>query len=560
MKHKIEQLIRKSSKDLQHQGVWPVFEIPEIDVTRPKNERFGDYASNVALVLAKAVGKSPMEIAGVLRDEILNALTAGQNDGGQSRNDTMKSQADATPSRDRLEIEKVSVVMPGYINFSFTQRYFETVVQNILYAKSDFGNNNFGTKVKVSNEFISANPTGPLHLGNGRGGFLGDSLSLILQKASFEVTNEYYVNDAGEQVMKLGHSVLKDEQAVYGGEYIDALHQQFGMNGEDVRLVGEQSAAYILKEYIQKTISEKMRVHFDVWVSEKKLVAEGYVEKAIAILKEKELTFEIDGALWFRSTQFGDDKDRVLVKSNGNKTYFASDCGYILHKMERGFTKLIEIWGADHHGYINRFKAASSALGLEDTVSFLIVQLVKVMKDGKEVRMSKRAGNVVLIDDLIDAVGHDVTRFFFLMYASNTHMNFDLGLAQEHSQKNPVFYAQYAHARIASIIQKASDAGISHESAKALAQNWHEKEVVLVRELALFPELIEEIAQSYEVHKLPHYAIRLADKFHSFYNECKVIDVEHPEVTAVRLQIVSATKIVLAETLRLIGVSAPEKM
>jgi arginyl-tRNA synthetase len=541
MKHQIEQLIRVSIDALQQGGVWPPFAVPvpPIEVTRPKSETFGDYTTNVALVLVKVVGKSPMEIAEVLKDEILKQVQ--DDDGGI--------------------IAIVDVAAPGYINFTFSQGYFETIVTQITQEKQKYGDTEVGASVKVNNEFISANPTGPLTVGNGRGGFFGDSLSRVLQKSGFEVTNEYYVNDAGEQVLKLGHSVLKDDQAVYGGEYIEVLHERFGQDGSDVREVGEKSAQYVLKEYIQKTVSEKMQVSFDVWMSEKNLFEKGYVDKAIETLKAKDLTFEVDGALWFHSTQFGDDKDRVLVKGDGNKTYFASDCGYILYKMERGFTRLIEIWGADHHGYINRFKAATQALGLaDDAVNFLIVQLVKVVKDGKEVRMSKRAGNIVLIDDLIDLVGHDVTRFFFLMYAPDTHMSFDLGLAAEHSQKNPVFYVQYAHARIASIMTKAMETDMPLESKTTLRQEWHEKEISLVRELSIFPELIEEIAKSYEVHKLPHYAIRLADKFHSFYNDCKVIDEAHPEVTVARLQVVSATKIVLAEAFRLIGVGAPDKM
>ncbi len=541
MKHQIEQLIGKSIEALQQSGVWPEFAVPSIEVTRPKSEAFGDYTTNIALVLAKVVGKSPMEIATVLRDEIVKSA---QND-----SESM--------------IATVEVAAPGYINFSFSQGYFETVMTRIIQEKHAYGDTQAGAGMKVNNEFISANPTGPLTVGNGRGGFFGDSLARILRKSGFDVTNEYYVNDAGEQVMKLGHSVLKDAEAVYGGEYIESINKQLTKNNQHktVREAGEWAARFVLEEYIQKTVAEKMQVSFDVWMSEKKLFEEGNVDKAIETLKAKELTFEVDGALWFRSTQFGDDKDRVLVKSDGNKTYFASDCGYTLSKMERGFTRLIEIWGADHHGYINRFKAAAQALGLpDDTVQFLIVQLVKVMKDGKEVRMSKRAGNVVLIDDLIEAVGHDVTRFFFLMYAPDTHMNFDLGLAQEHSQKNPVFYVQYAHARIASILRKADEAGAILENTSTAQASWHEKELSLGRQLALFPELVSSVSQSYEVHKIPHYAIGLADAFHSFYNDCKVIDEEHPDVTARRLRIVSATKIVLAETLRLIGVDAPEKM
>jgi arginyl-tRNA synthetase len=327
-----------------------------------------------------------------------------------------------------------------------------------------------------------------------------------------------------------------------------------------VRTVGRQSAAYVLQEYIQKTIQEKMQIVFDVWMSEADLYGQGYVERAIEVLKTRELTFEQDGALWFRSTSFGDDKDRVLVKQDGSKTYFASDCGYILSKMERGFTLCIETWGADHHGYINRFKAAAQALGLEQTPRFVIVQLVRVVKDGQEVRMSKRAGNVIAVDDLIDRVGHDVARFFFLMYSPDTHMNFDLGLAEERSQKNPVYYVQYAHARIASLLQKATEEGVVLDEAVSLDVLTHEKEISLIRELSRFPMLIESIARDFSVHLLPHYAISLADTLHAFYDACRVIDAEDIERTQARLALVRSAQRVLAETLRLIGVSAPDRM
>jgi arginyl-tRNA synthetase len=409
----------------------------------------------------------------------------------------------------------------------------------------------------VNNEFISANPTGPLTVGNGRGGFYADCVARVLRKAGYEVTNEYYVNDAGEQVMKLGHSVLKDAEAVYGGDYIEQLSLNNQQTG--VRETGEWAAKEVLEKMIKQSVKEKMQIHFDIWTSEKQLIADGYVEKAIDILKEKNLTFEEEGALWLRTTEFGDDKDRVLIKSDGSKTYFASDAGYILNKMERGFTVFIESWGADHHGYISRFKAVAQALGFTGDIRFLIVQLVKVVKDGVEVRMSKRAGNVITIDELIETVGHDVARFFFLMYAPETHMNFDLGLAEERSQKNPVYYVQYAHARLSSILRKATEEGHS-TLAGDLMLLVHPKERELIQELMFFPELVETMATDYTVHKLPQYAMKLADKFHSFYDACRVIDSENNELTAARLQLVRATQVVLAETLTLMGISAPEKM
>ena len=521
-----------------------------VNVDYAKEEKFGDYATNVAMVLAKKVGKNPMEIA-----EIIVARLNLENG---------KDGAKVEPLS--CSFAKIEVVAPGYINFYLSEKYLQDKVAEINNAKENFGRSEIGQGIKINNEFISANPTGPLHLGNARGGFQGDSISKILKKAGFEVTNEYYINDAGEQVMKLGHSVLKDDEAAYAGEYIDELNKKFGAES-DLRLIGEKSAKIIIEDIIKKTVAEKMQISIDVWKSEKSLYDDGSVDKAIALLQEKQLVYEKDGALWLKTTEFGDDKDRVLIKSDGQKTYFASDCGYILNKMERGFSQLIEIWGADHHGYIDRFKAAAKALGFEGELKFIIVQLVRLVKDGKEVRMSKRAGNVVYVDDLIEKVGHDVTRFFFLMYSPDTHMSFDLGLAEERSQKNPVFYVQYAHARICSVLRKAEEqlgdsVSLDQNGQKtpSLERLVHEKELSLIRELNKFPELVEELAQSYEVHKLPYYAIKLADKFHSFYNACKVIDEENLELTKARLNLIRAVKIVLAETLDLIGVSAPEKM
>lgn len=536
MKQILEQKIKEALEALQQSGELPVFVMPEIKVERPKDEQFGEYTTNVALMLSKLAKKSPLEIAQAIESRIKNQES----------------------SEETKAFEKVEIVSPGYINFYLAQTELAIVVERIVKEGKTYGASNIGQGVKVNNEFISANPTGPLTVGNGRGGFYTDALANVLHKAGYEVTNEYYVNDAGEQVMKLGHSVLKDAEAVYGGEYIEDLAINNTETG--VRETGEWAAKEVLENMIKTSVAEKMQIHFDVWTSEKKIIEDGFVDKALDVLREKELTFEQEGALWLRTTEFGDDKDRVLVKSDGSKTYFASDAGYILNKMERGFTFCIETWGADHHGYINRFKAVAQALGFDTThLRFLIVQLVKVVKDGVEVRMSKRAGNVVTIDELIETVGHDVARFFFLMYAPETHMNFDLGLAEERSQKNPVYYVQYAHARLCSILRKAEDEGIG-EGKGDLALLAHEKERELIRELMFFPELVETVSTDFSVHKLPQYAMRLADKFHSFYDACRVIDEEQKELTLARLELVRATRVVLAETLALMGISAPEKM
>ncbi len=511
------------------------FDLSKIAVDYAKNEQFGDYSSNIAMILAGKIGKKPMEIADAIKLQITNYKL--QN------------------------FEKIEVAAPGYINFYLSKKYLQNKISEINKEKERFGNSKIGKKIKINNEFISANPTGPLHLGNGRGGFYGDALSKVLRKADFEVTNEFYINDGGGQIEKLGHSVLKDEAAAYSGEYIDKLNQKYGQL--PVAEAGQKAVADVLKNIIQKTVKEKMLIDFDSWISEQKDIAsKGYPEKAIAIFQEKKLTYENEGALWFKSTEFGDDKDRVLIKSDGTKTYFAVDCGYILHKIERGFAKIIMNLGADHFGYLKRFESAAKALGFAGKIEFIVCQLVRLVKDGKEMRMSKRAGNVVYVDDLIEEVGTDAARFFFLMYSPNTHMNFDLGLAKERSQKNPVFYVQYAHARICSILNKTQETrNNKQEDENAdLSLLTHEKELSLIKELNKFPELIEEISESYEVHKLPHYAIKLADKFHSFYDECRVIDDANPELTKARLLLINAVRIVLAETLELIGVSAPESM
>ncbi|MGI6104539.1 MAG: arginine--tRNA ligase [Patescibacteria group bacterium] len=561
MKQKTANLLKKAVLMAKKSQEWSDFELPEIQAEYTKNDKFGDYSSNIAMVLAKKVGKDPMEIAEAIKDAICHSERSEESRNIKSNDTITESFANAQDDTVK-NFEKIEVAAPGYLNFYLSKKYLQDVVKKINAEKENFGASQKGKGIKINNEFISANPTGPLHLGNGRGGFYGDSLSKILRKAGFDVTVEYYVNDAGEQVVKLGHSVLKDGEKVYEGEYIDELNKKFGKI-QDVREVGEKSANYILENIIKKTVKEKMRIEFDEWTSEKELQKKGYDNRAVEMLKKKGFTYESDGALWLKTTEFGDDKDRVLVKSDGKNAYIAGDCGYMLDKIERGFDKLIMGLGADHHGYVSRLKAVAKMLGFHGDFRIILSQLVRLVKDGKEVRMSKRAGNVVYIDDLIEEVGHDVARFFFLMYSPDTHMNFDLGLAKEQSQKNPVFYVQYAHARICSILQKSLSANNKQESASNdinLSLLSHEKELDLIKELNKFPELIEEISESYEAHRLPHYALKLADKFHSFYDACRVIDEENPELSKARLSLVNSARIVLAETLRLIGVSAPKSM
>jgi arginyl-tRNA synthetase len=393
-------------------------------------------------------------------------------------------------------------------------------------------------------------------LGNGRGGPIGDVLSNILKKSGFQVEREFYINDFGNQVNILGHSILDDKEAQYKGDYIDNLRQEADISIKDSMKIGNWAANIILERFIKPTVANA-GINFNNWFSEKKLHDEHKVEKVIEELKEKGLTYEKDGALWYKSTTFGDDKDRVLKKSDGNFTYLAVDFAYHKDKLERGFDKLINIMGADHFKEAEVVKNfVEEYLEAKEKVEYILSQIVRVIRNGREIKMSKRKGVYFALDDLIAEVGKDPVRFIFTSYAPSSHINFDIDLAKERSEKNPVYYVQYAHARICSILEKAKN--FSKEANLELLR--HKKEWSLIRELNKFPELVREIAENYEVHKLPYYAISVADKFHSFYNTCRVIDEENIELTRARLNLARATKIVLEGTLKLIGVSAPKHM
>lgn len=532
MKKEIRKIIESAIEKLQSEKIWPDFDMPEIVVESPKEEKFGDYTSNIAMVLSKILKKNPMEVAESIKNKVESIKPA--------------------------EIEKIEIVKPGYINFYLSEKYFHDLIQKINSEEKDFGNSDLGKKQKVLLEFISCNPTGPIHLGNARGGPIGDVLANVLEKNGYDVMREFYVNDFGNQVEVLGHSVLKDAEAQYRGGYIDDLVGKKDEKMTDPMTVGVWAAGMILEELIKPTC-EKSGIKFDNWFSEKSLHEEGKIEEVLTLLGEKKLTYEKEDALWYKSTEFGDDKDRVLVKSNKKKTYLTSDFAYHKNKIERGFERIIDIMGADHFKETEVVKAfVEKVLGYEGQINYILSQMVRVVKNGEEVKMSKRKGVYFALDDLIDEVGADAVRFIFASYAPSSHINFDMDLAKERSEKNPVFYVQYAYARIASIKNKAESITQKEDPDFSLLK--HEKELSLLKELDKFPELVEELAGSYEVHKLPQYAIKLADKFHSFYNACRVIDEENSELTSARLELVKAVKIVLGETLRLIGVSAPEKM
>jgi len=528
MKPRIQKLIQQAIKTAF--GV--DFVVEKIKVDYPP-EGMGDFATNVSLALGKVVGKSPMEVAETIAQKMGSA-----------------------------EFEKIEVAKPGFLNFYLAEKSLQPVVVKINEEKENYGNLEIGKGRKIHLDFVSANPTGPVHIGNARGGPLGDTLANVFQKAGYEAYREYYVNDAGNQVEILGHSILGDEKAEYSGEYISDIKNKIeNIKDKGAKAIGEEGVKIILDGIIKPSM-EKFGIKFDNYFSEKELQEGEKVDEVINILKEKGFVYEKDGAQWFKSTDFGDDKDRVVIKSDGQKTYFGSDIAYHKEKLDRGFDKLIDIWGADHHGEVTRTKGALEVLGYKGKLEVLLTQFVRVLKDGEEMKMSKRAGTYVSVDDLIDEVGRDATRFFFLLHSADSHMNFDLDLAKEKSEKNPVYYVQYAHARISSILKKAKDLVLELSSRKLLelSSRKHLKERALILELLKFPDLVSEITESYEVHHLPRYAMDLADKFHSFYDECRVIDENNLELTVARLELVKAVKIVLAEILRLMGISAPEKM
>jgi len=527
MKEEIKKAVQASILALQKENIFPVFVMPELVVDIPKEEKFGDYSTNVAMTLVKIIGKKPLEIA----EEIKNKLVSDN-------------------------FEKIDVVAPGYVNFYLAEKYLQDKVAEIKGKKNDFGKSEIGKGKKIHLDFVSANPTGPVHLGNGRGGPFGDALANILKKSGYAAWREYYVNDYGNQIKVLGHSILKDEEAQYSGTYIDELGKR--IKTTDPFVVGQEAAKIIVAEII-KPAMEKVGIYFDNYFSEKTLHESGEFDKVYQDLIEKDLIYEKDGAFWFRAEKFGDEKDRVVRKTSGEVTYFGGDIAYHKNKFERGFDKVIDIWGADHHGDVKRVLGAIEALGYGGKADIILTQFVRVMQNREEVKMSKRKGTYVCIDDLVDEVGKDAVRFFFLMYSNDTHMTFDLDLAKERSEKNPVFYVQYAHARICSILRKAEEQKINFIG-DDLSKLTHEKELSLIKELNKFPEMVEEISRTYEVHKLPYYAIKLADKLHSYYNECKVINNDDLALTKARLSLITAVRITLAETLKLIGVDAPEKM
>lgn len=528
-------------------------QVPDVILELPKDKVNGDYSTNMAMRLTKIAKKAPKMIA----EELI-----------------------ANFDQSKASIEKIEIAGPGFINFYMNNSYLTELIPVILEAKDAYGESDFGKGEKIQVEFVSANPTGDLHLGHARGAAVGDSLCNVLAKAGYDVSREYYINDAGNQINNLALSV---EARYFQALGIDKEMPADGYHGEDIIGIGKKLAEEFGDKYVNmdeqerfnffreyglkyemaklKQDLENFRVGFDVWYSETSLYQDGKIDAALAVLKENGHIYEQDGATWFRSTELGDDKDRVLIKQDGSYTYLTPDIAYHRNKLERGFETLINIWGADHHGYIPRMKAAIEALGYNrEQLEVEIIQLVHLYKNGEKMKMSKRTGKAVTMRDLIDEVGLDATRYFFAMRSADTHMDFDLDLAVSQSNDNPVYYAQYAHARISSILRSGAEQGMNFEGVTDFTAVSSEKEIELLKKLGEFPQAIAEAADKRMPHRITNYIFDLASTFHSFYNAEKVLDADHLDRSKARLALVKSVQITLKNALALIGVSAPEKM
>jgi arginyl-tRNA synthetase len=525
-------------------------ERPTIDVERPAHPDHGDLASNLAMKLARPYRRGPLDIARALATEIATDAAAGQS-----------------------PIASVEVAPPGFLNLRLADRTLETTVGAILADPAAWGRVPAVRPRTVNVEFVSANPTGPLTIGNARGAFIGDLLSRVLEAGGQTVTREYYFNDRGGQIPNLGASVVAIRRGEpipddgYHGDYVarlaadvpDDVWAEATAPGADANEVVGHWAALRVRAGIEASL-ERLGVHFDVWTTEASLHEGGWVERAIDRLRDAGHVYTADGALWFRSTDFGDDKDRVIIRADGRPTYFAADIGYVTEKFSRGFDHLIYVWGADHHGTVARVRNAAQAMGYDqDAVQMLLYSWVRFIRDGVEISMSKRAGEFITLDELLEEVGVDAARWFFASRAATTGIDFDIELAKKESADNPVYYVQYAHARIASILRKAADTGLAPAiNVEGLLGGV--PEAALARAIVRFPEVVEDAARSEETHGVTAYATELATQFHAFYRDARVVDASEPERSAGRLALVSAARTTLANALGLLGISAPEAM
>ncbi len=529
-------------------------ERPAVEVERPANADHGDVASNLAMKLARPYRMAPLAIATILASHVAR---------------------DAAEPGSTSPVGSVDVAPPGFLNLRLRGDAYAGIIDGINAAPDGWGRVAPVRVRAVNVEFVSANPTGPLTIGNARGAFVGDLLCRVLAAGGQAVTREYYFNDSGAQVSHLGASVLAVRLGKpvpddgYKGAYVEDLAHDLpadvldtatadGADGADI--VGRWAAARV-RAGIERSL-EHLGVHFDVWTSEARLHDEGWVERAVERLRANGHVYELDGALWFRSTTFGDDKDRVIYRADGRPTYFAADIGYVTEKFSRGFDHLIYIWGADHHGTVARVRNAAEAMGYDkEAVQVLLYSWVRFVRDGEEVSMSKRAGEFITLDELLGEVGVDAARWFFASRGHTSSIDFDIELAKKQSNENPVYYVQYAHARIASILRKAAEAGLG--PATSLAGGLGPEapaEALLARAIVHLPEVVEDAVAAEETQGITAYATELATAFHAFYRDARVVDPDAPERSAARLALARAAQVTLANTLGLLGISAPEAM
>ena len=515
--------------------------------TDEQKQQFGDLNSNIAMVLAKPLGKSPREIAQTIISNFSHPF-----------------------------IEKVEIAGPGFLNFFLTSPAFKQLVLELHNQKENFFKlNSTANKQSFSVEFVSANPTGPLHLGHGRGGIIGDVLSNILQFIGHSVTREFYINDAGSQMQKLGNSfkircqqacgleVSLPEESYHGTYLVDLATQCIAEHGAAVierptTFFEEYAKTHLLAQ--QQETLKNYGIEFDVWFSEKTLHTDGSIERAIELLRNKGFVYEQDGALWFKSTEFGDDKDRVVRKANGELTYVAADIAYMKNKIDRGANRLVMVLGHDHHGYVLRLQALLKALDLGATLDVILYQLVKMKASGQLVRMSKRAGNIVTLEDVIDTVGKDVSRFFYLNRKADAQLEFDLDLALKKTEENPVFYLQYAYVRTNSILTKAAEVKALDDISAKDSAHLGTQEHLLIKKIVTLKSLLESISTHYQTHQLTYYALELAQTFHAYYGKNRIIDIDNIATSRARLFVVMTLRNTLSTVLQLLEVERPEKM
>ena len=542
--------IIKTAKNAIAAGVVKDGTLPEVQLTVPPKKEFGDFASNFAMQSARALRCNPRVLAQYIVENL-----------------------------DCPYVKKAEIAGPGFINFYLNPDWVYDMLARIVEAGENYGNLPKASDEKIQLEYVSANPTGPLHVGHGRGAAVGSALANLLKAAGYDVEQEYYINDAGNQMNNLARSVNArylellgkeiefPEDGYHGHDIIDTAQRIINKYGdrflqmeEAERLEEFKTIAYQEKLAALKEDLERFNVRFDVWFSEKTLHEANKIKEACDRLLEKGYMYEQDGALWLKSTAFGDDKDRVVIRDNGVPTYFAADIAYHANKFGRGFDRVINLWGADHHGYIARMKAAMQCMGYQpEQLEILILQMVRLLRDGQEVKMSKRTGQSVTLNELIDEVGTDAARFFFVMRSIDSQLDFDLDLAKKKSNDNPVFYVQYAHARICSIMRQVAEVGIKVQGKGDYKLLTEPVEVDLIKKLGEYPEMLATAAKERAVQQVAHYVYDLAGLFHSAYNQCRILGVNE-DLQQARLAMVMAVGHVVRHALSILGVSAPEKM